>query len=175
MFYKLNFMCLFFICSSLFATNLENMKTFEAEFSQIIINSSSKKIEYTGKIYIKEPSKIVWKYVTPIVKNVYIDKSFAIVDEPELEQAIFTSLKNEINIVKLLKNAKKIDEKNYTTTMYNTEYKITIENNRIKTIKYQDEIENDITIIFTNIKQNHEIDSKHFKFKPPFGYDIIRK
>lgn len=49
----------------------------------------------------------MWKYKTPVVKNVYIENNMAIVDEPELEQAIFTTLENEINILKLLKEAKK--------------------------------------------------------------------
>ena len=175
MFDKLIFMLMFMFYSTLFASNIEDMKTFEAKFTQTIINSSNKKIEYTGKIFIKEPSKIVWKYESPIIKNVYISKNFAIIDEPELEQAIFTSLKKEINIVKLLKNAKEIKTNVYLTTMYDTDYTITLENKRIKSIKYKDELENSINILFTNILQNHEIDESNFKFKPPAGYDIIRK
>jgi len=166
---------MFIVCSNLSASEFDDIKTFEANFTQIIINNSSKKIEYKGKIYIKEKTKIVWKYKTPIVKSVYIDKNFAIIDEPELEQAIFTALNREINIVKLLKDAKKIESNVYLTSMYDTDYKITMQDRRIKSIKYKDEIENSIEIIFENILQNHKIDESIFNFQPPKGYDIIRK
>ncbi len=175
MVYKLFFIFMFVVCSNLVAKEFDEIKTFEANFTQIIVNNSNKKIEYHGKIYIKDNSKIVWKYKSPIIKNVYIDKNFAIIDEPELEQAIFTSLNKEINIVKLLKDAKKIEENVYETSMYDTSYKITMQNRRIKSIKYKDEIENSIEIIFSNIKQNQKLDESIFKFQPPKGYDIIRK
>ena len=175
MFYKCTFMLMFLLSSSLFANNIEDLKTFEAKFTQIIINNANKKIEYSGKIYIKEPSQIVWKYETPIIKNVYISKDFAIIDEPELEQAIFTTLKKEINIVKLLKSAKKIGSNIYVTSANDIKFELLIENRRIKSIKYEDEIENKITIIFTNIIQNETIDEKHFVFQAPDYYDIIRK
>ncbi|NQY93652.1 MAG: outer-membrane lipoprotein carrier protein LolA [Campylobacteraceae bacterium] len=175
MFYKCTFMLMFLLSSSLFANNIEDLKTFEAKFTQIIINNANKKIEYSGKIYIKEPSQIVWKYETPIIKNVYISKDFAIIDEPELEQAIFTTLKKEINIVKLLKSAKKIGSNIYVTSANDIDFELLIENRRIKSIKYEDEIENKITIIFTNIIQNETIDEKHFVFQAPDYYDIIRK
>jgi len=166
---------MFIISSSWAAQEVEDIKTFEAKFTQTIINSSDKKIVYKGKIYIKDQTKIVWKYESPIIKNVYIDRDFAIIDEPELEQAIFTSLKKEINIVKLIKEAKKIEPNIYKTTMYDTDYTIQIENRRIKSVKYKDELENSIAIVFSDILQNHKIDESNFKFNPPIGYDIIRK
>ncbi|MFX4155806.1 outer-membrane lipoprotein carrier protein LolA, partial [Aliarcobacter butzleri] len=76
---------------------------------QTITSNSSDVILYKGQVFIKSSGKILWKYKTPVEKNVYIDNNSAIVDEPELEQAIFTKLENEINIIQLLKDAKKID------------------------------------------------------------------
>ena len=175
MFYKLIFVFMSLICVNLFAEELENIKAFEAKFKQTIINNVNKKIVYTGMIYIREPSNFVWKYESPIVKSVYINRDFAIIVEPELEQAIYTSLKNEINIIKLLTEAKKIDENKYLAQLYDVKYNITVENRRIKSIQYEDEIENSITIEFSDILQNHAINEAHFKFKAPMGYDIIRK
>jgi len=175
MFYRLMFVTMLFICTNLFANNIEDLKTFEADFTQVIVNNANKEIKYSGKIYIKEPSQIVWKYKTPIIKNVYINKDFAIIDEPELEQAIFTSLKKEIHIVKLLENARKTGENTYATSMYDIDFNLLIKEGKINSINYKDEIDNDITILFDNIQQNHELDDKHFKFQPPFEYDIIRK
>lgn len=175
MVYKLLFIVSLFLGITLSANEFENIKTFEANFTQSIVNSSKKEIKYFGKVFIKEPSKILWKYESPIVKNVFIVKNFAIIDEPELEQAIFTSLNNEINILKLLKNAKKNDLNTYQTTMNNVSYIINVENKKINSIKYVDELENKITIIFSKSSYNNEINDTLFKFIAPKDYDIIRK
>ncbi len=95
----------------------------------------------------------MWKYKTPVVKNVYIENNMAIVDEPELEQAIFTTLENEINILKLLKEAKKIDNNNYVSTIDGTKYQISMSSNKIKKITYKDTLDNSVEIIFSNSVQ----------------------
>ena len=172
----------FIICSlflllgaSLAANEFDDLKSFKADFSQTIINNSGKKIEYYGKVFIKEPSSILWKYKVPIEKNVFINKDFVIIDEPELEQAIFSSLEKEINLIKLIKNAKKVEQNRYKTTLYSVDYYLIAKNNQITDIKYQDELDNKITITFNNIEQNIDIDQTLFVFKAPDYYDIIRK
>ena len=103
MFYKsLIFLALFSI-SCIASSDIRNLDSFKASFTQVITSSSKNIIEYKGEVFIKKSGKILWKYETPVVKNVYINNDFAIVDEPELEQAIFTQLDSEINIIKLLK------------------------------------------------------------------------
>ncbi len=165
---------LFFSTNS-FANEFENIDSFEANFEQSIINSSNQEIKYNGKVFIKDSSKILWKYETPIIKNVYIIKDFAIIDEPELEQAIFTSLNKEINILNLIKTAKQIKSNVYLTKMYDVEYTINIKNKKIDSIVYQDELENKVRIKFSDAIQNHNIADALFIFKAPKGYDIIRK
>ncbi|AXH15264.1 cell envelope biogenesis protein LolA [Malaciobacter mytili LMG 24559] len=174
MFYRFIFILgLFF--SFLNANIFTDIKSFKAQFIQTITNSSSSNIEYKGEVFIKSNGKILWKYKTPVIKNVYINQNFAIVDEPELEQAIFTSLEREINIIKLLNNAKKIDENNYKAKVYNIEYNIFVKNNQISSISYSDELENKVLISFFDIQQNIVIDDMIFKFAAPDYYDIIRK
>ena len=164
-----------FFSANLFANEFEEIHSFEANFEQSIINSSNKEIKYNRKVFIKDSSKILWKYKTPIIKNVYIIKDFAIVDEPELEQAIFTSLNKEINILKLMKNAKEINPNVFVTTMYDVEYTINVKDKKIHSIAYEDELENKVTIKFSDAVQNHIIQDSLFIFKAPKGYDIIRK
>lgn len=175
MFYKVVFLSLFFISSSFASNALENIKSFQANFVQVIKNSSNKTIEYKGEIFIKEPSKILWKYKEPIIKNVFVINSFAIVDEPELEQAIFTSLDNDIDILKLLKEAKKVSENRFKALIKDVEYTILLKDSKINSISYKDALENNVTINFNDIKQNMPIDNKTFSFNPPSHYDIIRK
>jgi outer membrane lipoprotein carrier protein len=164
------------LLSSLFASySLTDIKSFKADFVQSVINESNKKIEYKGKLAIKENGKVLWRYQDPIIKNVYVDNNMVIVDEPELEQAIYTTLDKGINIVKLLKDAVKVDKNKYKSRLYNKDYFLTFENNKIKKIEFKDELENRVTIKFSNIEENVKIDEKLFKFTPPEYYDIIRK
>ena len=141
------------------------ISTYTASFSQIITNPNGQNITYNGDLYIKKPNKMLWKYTQPIKKYVYMNNKNIIIDEPELEQAIFTQITDEINIIKLLNNPENIDKK----------YNLTFKNNLLVKITYQDELENIVNINFTNIKQNININDKLFIFNAPQDYDIIRK
>ena len=164
-----------FIHTILFANNFKEIKTFEASFTQTIQNPSGNKVNYNGILYIKEPNKIKWEYKTPIEKIVHINKNSVTIIEAELEQAIVTKIDKEINILNLLKKAKKITTNEYQSEFNNITYTLNIENGNLQQIKYQDEIENDVTITFTNIKQNHIINSEIFLFTIPYDYDVIKK
>ena len=117
------------------------------------------------------------EYETPVVKNVYINNDFAIVDEPELEQAIFTQLDSEINIIKLLNSSKKVNDNSYLTNIEDIDYliKTSKDDDKINFIKYKDKLENDVEIKFSNVVQNGEIADGIFKFTVPSNYDVIRK
>lgn len=175
MFYKKVFLLFIMSAISLFANDLLKIKSFEAKFEQSIKSDTSNSIEYFGKIYIKEPAKILWKYEKPIIKNVYVIANIAIVDEPDLEQAIYTRLENNINVLKILRNAKKVSNNLYNTTLNNVEYKLHVKNNIIKQIDYVDELENKVSIKFSDIKVNDEIANDTFQFIAPDYYDIIKK
>jgi len=164
-----------FILYSLYANDLKDINTFEASFKQSIINSSNKEIVYNGYIYIKEPANIVWKYTQPILKDVYIINTKVTIVEPELEQVIMSKMDKEINILKLLKNATKVTSNKYVSSIDNRNYTLTITNNTLQQINYTDEIDNKVTIYFSDIQQNHTIKENIFKFTIPYEYDIIKK
>ncbi len=157
-------MSVFLIVSAGFASNL-SIKTYQADFTQLIKNPSNKIIKYEGKIYIKQPTKMLWQYRTPIQKDVYMNKLRVIIDEPELEQAIFTKLTDEINLIDFLNNPDLVDDK----------YKLTFKEELLTQIQYSDEMENNIVIKFTNIKINEKIADQLFQFIAPLDYDIIKK
>ena len=177
MFYKLIIATTLFCLSCLASNDIRDLDSFKASFSQLITSSSQNTIEYKGEVFIKKSGKILWKYKTPVVKNVYINDDFAVVDEPELEQAIYTKLESEINIIKLLNNSKKVNENSYTTNIDDVDYliKTSKDDNKISYIKYKDKLENDVEIKFSSVVQNGDIQDEMFKFTPPSNYDIIRK
>ncbi len=175
MVYKILFIFVIFISFLNAKINLKNLQSFHSGFIQDINSSSGKKISYKGEVFIKNNGKVLWKYKTPIVKNVYVLKNYAIIDEPELEQAIFTHLKDEINIINILKTAVKLKENLYKTKINNMDYFIHLKNDIIDKISYKDELENNISIKFINTIINKKIDEQVFKFEAPDYYDIIRK
>ena len=175
MFYKLVFIVMFVLSLFSQASMLENIKSFDANFEQKIINPSQKEILYKGHLVLKEPYYILWQYKEPILKNVYIINDFAIIDEPELEQAILTKLQNEIDIISLIKNAKEISKNKYLANIYDVKYNLFTKDGKIERIEYKDALENSVTITFFSVKQNIEVDDEIFKFLPPENYDIIRK
>ncbi|BFU78752.1 LolA-like outer membrane lipoprotein chaperone [Arcobacter sp. 15-2] len=169
------FFLFFIITLPLYANNFQNIKTLETDFIQTIQNPSGTKVYYEGKLYIKEPNLIKWEYKKPFQKYVYIKKYTITIIEPELEQAIMTKTDKEINILALLKKAKKISQNLYTSRFNNIDFNLTLHNNRLKNISYKDELENSVLIEFTQVQQNHNIEDKIFKFRIPNHYDLIKK
>lgn len=175
MVYKL-FSVTLILSSFLFASfNKDELKSFEAKFLQKVTNESGKTIEYRGDVFIKNSGKVLWKYYKPITKNVYILEDLVIVDEPELEQAIYSKLEKSLNIINLLKNANKLDENLFEATLYEVKYLIKIQNEQITSLSYKDELSNKVTIDFSEINQNDDISDDIFRFMPPKNYDIIEK
>jgi len=175
MFYKSVFIVMFVLSLFSQASTLKEITSFDANFEQKIINPSQKEIIYTGHLLLKEPYYILWQYKEPVIKNVYVINDFAIIDEPELEQAILTKLQNEIDIFNLIKSAKEVSKNRYLATIYDVEYNLFTKDNKIQRIEYRDALENSVIITFSDIKQNIEIDDEIFKYLPPEHYDIIRK
>lgn len=177
MFYKLIISSTLFCITCFGSNDIKNLDSFKANFSQIITSNSDNVIEYKGEVFIKKSGKILWKYKTPVEKNVYITNNFAVVDEPELEQAIFTQLESEINIIKLLNSSEKINANSYKTNIDDTDYliKTSKSDDKIEFINYKDKLENKVEIKFSNVIQNGEISDEIFKFTIPDNYDIIRK
>ncbi|WP_026803769.1 LolA-like outer membrane lipoprotein chaperone [Aliarcobacter lanthieri] len=175
MFYKITFAMVMLSIFAFATSDIKNLKSFQAQFTQTITSNSNDIIEYKGEVFIKSSGKILWKYKTPVEKNVYIDNNSAIVDEPELEQAIFTQLENEINIIQLLKDSKKIDNNKYSAAIDGINYLIFTKDNKIEKISYKDNLENSVEINFLKIIQDEDIPDSLFIFSIPSNYDLIRK
>ncbi len=166
------------IIVSVFGLNTANavvIKPFEANFSQVVTNTQGKKLRYSGRIYTNKTQNILWQYKTPTVKNIYISTTQVIIEEPMLEQAIYTSIDGGLSINGILGTAKKIGTDKYLSSLQGVAYTVKLQNNTIKTINYNDKFGNQVYISFSNIKLNPTYKAGLFRFRAKSHYDIIRK
>ncbi len=161
--------------SNLLFGNILDFKTITTNFKQIVKNKSGSEAIYKGILKMKGNDRILWSYQTPVIKNVYINKNQVIIDEPELEQAITSSLNDELNMAKIINNSKKVSKNTYENRLEDTTYLIIIENNILKSVSYKDELDNKVTILFTNFQKDVTISDNVFQFTIPKEYDVIKK
>lgn len=163
------FLTLFLLTNCLFA-NI-NINSFSADFEQNIYNNNQK-ISYKGKIYMKDKLSL-WQYFNDENKRIYVNENEVVVIDDDLEQVVIQ--KEQIDIKKILKLAQKVDENNYIAQYQNTNFYLNFENNLLKTITYNDELENKVVITFTNQSNNLKLDDNIFKYQIPSNYDLIRQ
>lgn len=155
--------------------NISDMNYFEADFTQKIVDDQNKTILYKGHVVAAKPQYALWQYETPINKKVYISPSKITMIEPDLEQAIIKHISENFDFFALIKNAKKVNEKNYIANFKNHKYTITLNSkNEIEFISYVDEFENNVKIVFEKQMKNKEYKKEIFTPIIPDDYDIIR-
>ena len=163
----------FFCISNVFALDLSSIKTFESKFEQII-SSSKKDLKYSGTVFLKSPTNGLWIYDKP-KKKIFLSKNNIIIEESALEQVIITKTQNDINLIDIIKNAKKISSNEYNAQIGSKVFLVTTSENEIKSISYKDEFENNVRINFKNQKINNALPSKVFDYDIPDGFDVIRR
>lgn len=161
-----------FTISAIFA-NIIDLKSFQAEFIQQIKDPNNQIITYKGTLYIQNNNVALWHYTSPVDKSIYIKQDNVIVVEPELEQIMLRKFSTQPNFLKLLSNAKQISKNQYKTTFQDVDYILNVQGNIIESIHYQDQLDNNISIIFTTQAINTIIPDSIFEFEVPKDYDII--
>ena len=153
--------------------SIDNINSFEADFKQVITDEKNKKLIYKGHVIASRPQNVLWNYVKPIKKKIYIQNFGVTIVEPEMEQIIKKKYSSAFNFFKMLEKAKKIDKNTYLVINQKIKFFILMQNNIIKSISYKDKFENNVEIIFDNQKQNKKIDKNIFYLSIPDGYDVV--
>lgn len=162
-----------FLLANLKAFEPNKIQSLEANFTQTLTSEDNHKIIYEGEIFLKSPKSALWKYNNPIIKEVYIEGNTLIIYEPKLEQATFSTLKEELNLLTLLKEAKQVDKNHYEAILSNQIYSIELKSDLPYIIRYKDELNNKVEIQLKNIKINALKNDNIFDFTPPSNIDII--
>lgn len=155
--------------------SIDDIKTFEADFTQTVTDSEHKQLRYTGKLYLRYPNLVLWQYETPVEKAIYVNNEVIITYEPLLEQAIITKPDSDLNFSSILSQAKKIDASSYVSEIDDIKFHITVSNDGTpESISYKDKLQNEVNITFTDSVKNKEIESTLFYPSLPEGIDIIK-
>ncbi|MBZ7928015.1 outer membrane lipoprotein chaperone LolA [Campylobacter sp. RM10532] len=149
-----------------------DFNTYSSNFTQLV-KSKNSTLRYSGYFIISK-DKAFWEYTTPNKKEIYIDKNRVVIIEHDLEQAIFSKLENIPNLKQIFKNAKPISENKLLAKYEKVNYTIILDQDKIQSISYKDEFENDVTITLSNQIKNPKINPKIFEFKIPKNYDIVQ-
>ncbi|MFB1644677.1 LolA-like outer membrane lipoprotein chaperone [Campylobacter molothri] len=149
-----------------------DFNTYSSNFTQLV-KSKNSTLRYSGYFIISK-DKAFWEYTTPNKKEIYIDKNRVVIIEHDLEQAILSKLENIPNLKQIFKNAKPISENKLLAKYEKVNYTIILDQDKIQSISYKDEFENNVTITLSNQIKNPKINPKIFEFKIPKNYDIVQ-
>lgn len=172
---KIFLLCVFSIYT--FAFNIDGVTydSFKADFNQKVTDTTGKTLVYEGKFYYKNENSL-WQYLSPDKKRVYINKFEVMIVDDDLEQVVIS--KEQVDLKNILKNItlhkKDKNYKIYKAKYNDIMYYIYVNNDILTNISYKDELDNKVSIDFTNTKINTDLEDSLFKYEIPNNYDIIR-
>jgi len=154
--------------------SIDDINSFEADFTQTITDEKNKVLSYSGHVTASKPRYALWRYIKPVKKDVFINPYEVTIVEEELEQVIIRKLESSLSFFNMIKNAKKINENTYEAFYKESKFTINKKKNQIKSISYIDEFENNVKIVFNNQKTNEDINKNVFIPNYSLDFDIIR-
>lgn len=152
-----------------------NFKSISANFTQVVVDENKKELKYEGRLYAKYPNRSYWNYIKPVKKEIYINEDVVTLVEPDLEQVIIQNLENQIDIIRLMKDAKKISDSMYEKTYLGTTYTIKMKKNLPSSISYKDKFDNKVSILLSNIDTKTILGEKRFQVNYPSDFDVIKQ
>ncbi len=167
---------LLLITLSIHANSILIPKSFQANFKQIVTNPKKKIINYSGKVYFSEQSKLKWEYLKPTKKEVCTSETELLVVDHDLEQVSKYNISKGFNLNTILEKAKYHSKNIYLTSYNDTEYTIQVDKQRkLQSIAFYDDLDNKVQISFIGVKyKNSKLYSKKLKCTLPKDYDVIK-
>ena len=194
-------LALFLLLSSVVKSNtnfdyfdfIENLQSFSATFSQYTYNENDNLIKKSnGNITYKKKSKYILEYINPNKIKFISDGQFLTTYDEDLEQVIIQSLgdSSNQNIVNIMTN-KKIIDNNFDMKSYSVNgenhikftpkskeakrkiFLLVIKNNKIMKISFMNDLEQSVTMNFSNFKKNQKFLDSLFNIDYPENFDVI--
>ena len=150
-----------------------DIRTFGADFKQVVTNEENVSISYEGSIYFNDENAL-WSYKEPIRKDVFIEDSIVYIVEYDLEQVIVKSLDNKVDIINIIKGAKKVEDGLLLHRLDDKDIYVKLKSDVPQSVYYDDELENRVVVNFSNQRVNEGVDDSLFIIDIPDEFDIIR-
>ena len=149
---------------------------FQADFLQKITNPKGKVISYEGSVHFSERNNLKWVYLKPTQKEVCTDGKELIVVDHDLEQVSYYLIDKGLDLMSVLKHAKKYKEDIYLANYQNRRYTIQIDKQgMIQSVAYFDDLDNKVQIVFQKMHYGKgKLESSQIHCKVPKSYDVIR-
>lgn len=155
------------------AKEFTTFKTFVADFTQKVRAQDGGEIIYSGEVLAKAPNLVLWRYINPMPKEVYIKGSEMAIYEPKLLQAIFLKANDYLDIFSITKKARYYGNGNFLVRVINQDYVLRTQGNMLKEIEFTDELGNFSLVQFNNQKVDLNLGDEIFTFIPPEGIDLV--
>ena len=158
-----------------FANGISVPTAFKANFTQIVKNPKGKVIKYRGKIVFNSPSETKWIYTSPTKKEVCSSGTQLVVIDHDLEQVSYFNIDKGLNLSRVLRSARLHKGRTYVAKFKGKYYTVVLTPSRkIEQIAYNDNLDNQVNIIFTNTKYFDKLlPARKFICARPKGYDAV--
>jgi outer membrane lipoprotein carrier protein len=168
---------------------LINLRSFEAKFKQKVTDVNNEVLQQAkGEIALKQPNNMFWKLDEPNESILIADGVTLWHVDPFVEQVVALEQKQSIenNPLILLTNAQSDAWENFAVTQQDNVFTISakqtdasivklmlrFEQEKLLELSMQDSQQQLSQLIFSEIKQNQQIDDARFVFELPKGYDL---
>ena len=165
------------LSGSLFGSSITVPENFKADFTQQITNPDKKVIHYKGSVRFSKDHMLKWTYLEPTHKEVCTNRGNVTVVDHDLEQISYYLIEKGFDIEKILDCAKPYKE---TKTVFIAEYEerqytLQVDKyHRLWRIAYFDDLENEVLIIFENMRYGKgKLPMKSLQCPAPSSYDVI--
>ncbi|MDR0579100.1 MAG: LolA-like outer membrane lipoprotein chaperone [Campylobacteraceae bacterium] len=158
----------------------DSIKSISSDFTQVITSTEGDSLKYEGSLQaLNDGSEnfALWIYKNPIEKKIYFTNNRVVMIEPDLEQAVITSVEEIPDMSSILNqalNTNKLTNKDVNVTVLDTIYNISFKNGIPAKISYIDKLDNKIDILLKNTNLNINIYKLTFQVEIPKNFDVVR-
>lgn len=170
-----------------------DLRTFEADFTQSLVQATNRLKNSQGKIYIKSPDKFRLDYKTPYVQIYVADGKKLYQYDEDLEQVIIKPQAQILNNTPLfvLSNTKKLQQSYHIEPQGSwdgqnwfmlrpksadtnfEQIRLAFKGKKLSTMELKDSFGQFSRLRFRNVKNNLPLAKNLFTFTPPEGVDVI--
>jgi len=149
---------------------------FQADFVQKVTNPKNKVITYEGSMQFSDKTKLKWIYTSPTKKEVCTDGKILTVVDHDLEQVSSYLINKGLDLLSILRQAKKYKNNIYLANYQNRRYTIQVDKDgMIQSVAYFDDLDNKVQIVFKKMQYGKgNLKSSDMNCTAPKTYDVIK-